>query len=266
MAEEDEIKIDRITKLKVPKAKDLVKSNYAAKGYNLKVLKHVEEVLARLYDDLQQYPEFQANPDYGTIVSAHRTAARQKELMEEAKEKYKDDPERLKNLDELVADATKNKVTPHMTGAAMDFYLGKPIESEHINSIRKSKLYDLFSRHAYHNYKLAPYSVEPWHWECGDACKANIDQILLEEKAVAQAQPQINTNRRTVSYRQRNTLPPPLPADLNNRQSGIDDDYGMTQKEIMEFESSNTKKKNTLKFLIGGSILLTTFLITTRKK
>lgn len=266
MSDTEEIIVERIKKLKKPKAKDLIRSNYAAKGYNIKVLKHVEGVLSRLYDDLQQYPEFSENPDMGTIVSGYRTAERQQQILDEAKKKYEDKPEMLDKLNEYVADPGKNKVTPHMTGAAMDFYLGHGIETENIKAIKKSKAYDLFSRHAYHNYKLAPLSSEPWHWECGDACKANIDLIVAEENAVA-ANPKVkNDHRRPAVHRRRNALPPPIPSRAADQDVSRNDDYGLSQKEIMEIEAVERKNKNTLKFLLGGSILLTTYLITMRKR
>jgi uncharacterized protein YcbK (DUF882 family) len=266
MSDTEEIIVERIKKLKKPKAKDLVTSNYAAKGYNLKVLKHVEDVLSRLYDDLQQYPEFSEKPDMGTIVSAYRTAERQQQILDQAKKKYENNPEMLDNLNEYVADPGKNKVTPHMTGAALDFYLGHGIETENIKAIRKSKAYDIFSRHAYHNYKLAPLSSEPWHWECGDACKANIDLIIAEENAVAAIPQRSNDRKQSPINRRRNTLPPAVPSNTTNQDASRNDDYGLSQKEIMEIEAVERKNKNTLKFLLGGSILLTTYLITMRKR
>jgi hypothetical protein len=265
MADDKEIKIERVSKLVRPKPSDLVTSKYAAKGYNLKVINYLEEVLARLYNDLQQYPEFQNNPELGKIVSAYRTAGRQKELWDAAKEKYKNDPEKLAELDSLVAEPGANKITPHMTGAVVDFYLGRSTDSENIGYLRKSKPFNLLSRHAYHNYKMAPYSVEPWHWECGNACKSNIENILNTEKAVANIPQQ---DIPSVLNNKRNPLPPEVPKEANNLPPGkqVNDDYNLSQDAISEIESSDNKKKNILKFLIGGSILLSAYLVTTHKR
>ena len=217
--------ITRLQNLKAAKPKDLVKSRNSVSGSSHKVNKLVEEVMTRLIKDLEPYKNTK-NPDLFKIVSGYRSADEQKVIWDRE----------TKKLEEIIADQTKKKeekskkfdrkkliaaeqklahldmyiakpategekkVTPHMTGLVVDVDLGYAPKSENIKAIEKTDAYDKFSRYAYHTYKMAPYDVEPWHWECGDACQKNIKKILDEEKSMGGSKRVLNT-----------TLPPPMP-------------------------------------------------------
>lgn len=217
--------IARLQNLKQAKAKDLVKSSHSASGSSHKVNKLVEQVMTRLTKDLESYRD-PKNPDLFKIVSGYRSADEQKDIWDRETKKLEDIIEdqtkkkeekskkfdrkkliaaeqKLANLDKFIAKPAaegETKITPHMTGLVVDVNLGYPTKAEYIAKIEATDAYDKFSRYAYHTYKMAPYDVEPWHWECGDACQKNIKKILDEEKASGGTKKVSNT-----------PLPPPMP-------------------------------------------------------
>ncbi len=217
--------IARLQNLKQAKAKDLVKSTNSASGSAHKVNKLVEEVMTRLTKDLEPYKD-PKDPDLFKIISGYRSADEQKEIWDretkklekiiadqtkkkETKSKQFDRKklieaeQKLAHLDRYIAKPAaegEKKITPHMTGLVVDVNLGYPPKSENISKIESTDAYDKFSRYAYHTYKMAPYDVEPWHWECGDACQKNIKAILAAEKAAGGVKRVANTQ-----------LPPPMP-------------------------------------------------------
>lgn len=217
--------ITRLQNLKVAKPKDLVKSKNSVSGSSHKVNRLVEEVMTRLIKDLEPYKDVK-NPNLFKIVSGYRSADEQKDIWERETKKLEDiiadqtkkkeekskkfdrkkliaAEQKLAHLDMYIAKPAadgEKKVTPHMTGLVVDVDLGYAPKSENIKTIEKTDAYDKFSRYAYHNYKMAPYDVEPWHWECGDACQKNIKKILDEEKAS-------DGTKRVLNQ----ALPPPMP-------------------------------------------------------
>jgi len=217
--------ITRLQNLKQAKAKDLVKSSHSIGGTSHKVNKLVEEVMTRLIKDLEPYKDSK-NPNLFKIVSGYRSADEQKDIWDRETKKLENiiadqtqkkaeksksfdrkkliaAEQKLAHLDKYIAKPAvgeEKKITPHMTGLVVDVDLGYAPKSENIKVIEGTDAYDKFSRYAYHTYKMAPYDVEPWHWECGDACQKNIKKILDAEKVAGGTKRVSNT-----------PLPPPMP-------------------------------------------------------
>ncbi len=149
---------------------NLVTSKYGRGGRNVLVQPYVEQVYDRLRRDL--YDKGYTDMDMFSLVSGFRTKEEQDALFQRAVQKYGSEA----NARKWVA-----KVSPHNTGAAIDVYLGYSLDSANVNKIFDTPQYRDFASYAYHNYKMAPYEAEPWHWECGEACRENIEQRIAQE-------------------------------------------------------------------------------------
>jgi len=96
-----------------------------------------------------------------TIVSAYRSAARQKGLWEAALKKY-GSPEQARIW---VAPPGRS---PHHSGRAIDFWLGINNSSANVPALRKTRAYHWLVCNAA-RFGFTPYAREPWHWEFNPA-------------------------------------------------------------------------------------------------
>ena len=154
---------------------NLIPSAFGApnRGGTMYVQPYVEEVMRRILKDLEgRGYDLKANPNLFRIVSSHRSQAEQDRLFANAVEKYGTEAKARKYV---------AKVSAHQTGAVIDIDLGGATKSENIPAFRNSKQFQDWADLAYNKYKMAPYDEEPWHWECGNACKENIERLLREE-------------------------------------------------------------------------------------
>jgi hypothetical protein len=94
----------------------------------------------------------------------------------------------------------------------------------------------------------------------------NIEKILQAEQASAQVVQGKSMDSNT--DRPKNPLPPELPTEtvLYGDSKGGSGDFGLEEQVIMEMEKDDNRQKNILNFLIGGSILLTTYLVVKKKR
>ncbi len=180
---------------------NLVASEFSQSGRAIYIQPYLEEVMKRISADLEEQGFPVGQNDLFRIASGFRTQEEQDELWQRALDKY-GDPD--------IADDFVARVSAHQTGAVIDINLGFPIKSEHIGQIRATDAYTAWEDLAYNKYKMAPYDVEPWHWECGDACKENIEEILQGESESSQEfdwnkrgekTPVENTRRRATKQR-----------------------------------------------------------------
>ena len=154
---------------------NLIVSAYASpsRGATMYVQPYVEEVMKRILRDLEERGyDLKAYPDLFKIVSSYRTQAEQDVLFAKALAKYKT---------EALARKYVAKISAHQTGAVIDIDLGGATVSENIPAFEASPQYADWADLAYNKYKMAPYDTEPWHWECGDACKEAIANMIQEE-------------------------------------------------------------------------------------
>lgn len=150
---------------------NLVQSKYGKDGKAVYVQPYVEQVYDRLRRDL--YDKGYTDMDMFSLVSGFRSKEEQDVLFQRAVAKYGSEAKARK----WVA-----KVSPHNTGAAIDVHMGYRLDSENVGAIQQTPAYQDFASYAYHNYKLAPYDAEPWHWECGEACQENLQELLRREQ------------------------------------------------------------------------------------
>jgi len=101
------------------------------------------------------------------VKSGFRSIATQEVLWQRALERYGSAEE----ADDWVAPPGRSS---HHTGGALDFDLGYSINSRNVDRIRATEAYRYLAHELAPKYKLAPYSREPWHWECDAACEDNI--------------------------------------------------------------------------------------------
>ena len=154
-------------------ASNLIRTKYGARGRNLLVQPYVEEVMQRITKDLEDQGFPVGQDDLFRILSSYRTQAEQDVIFQrELKERGGDEA----TTRDYVA-----KVSAHQTGAVVDIQLGGGTESENIPAIERTPQFEAWRDLAYNKYKMAPYTVEPWHWECGNACKENIRKMIEEE-------------------------------------------------------------------------------------
>lgn len=289
MADQKEIPIER-ARLKEPKKKDIVKSKHAMPGESERVLNFVEEVMTRLRKDIeahiQKNPDgFKKDQDMFKIISGLRDMEQQRDIWNREKKRlqgiiealekkkkekgklskgdsdtlakaiWKEKDENLRQFIAKPADEGEKKVVPHMTGAVVDINLGYPPVTKSIDACSKSKEYEIFSKFAYHTYKMAPLFSEPWHWECGDACKANIEAVIKKEKDAAK---KISDDENEEDYYKPNPLPqgdipkgivpvgPESDCDTHAEEPKKQlDEYGLpilTEAEIAEIEREYTVK------------------------
>ena len=150
---------------------NLIQSKYGKDGKSVYVQPYVEQVYDRLRREL--YDKGYTDMDMFSLVSGFRSKEEQDVLFQRAVEKYGSEAKARK----WVA-----KVSPHNTGAAIDVHMGYRLDSENVGAIQNTPAYQDFASYAYHNYKLAPYDAEPWHWECGEACQENLQELLRKEQ------------------------------------------------------------------------------------
>lgn len=155
-------------------ASNLIRTKYGARGRNLLVQPYLEEVMQRISKDLEDQGFPVGENDLFRILSSHRTQAEQDIIFQ------RELAERGGN--ETATREYVAKVSAHQTGAVVDIQLGGGTESENIPAIERTPQFEAWRDLAYNKYKMAPYTVEPWHWECGNACKENIRKIMEEEK------------------------------------------------------------------------------------
>jgi hypothetical protein len=105
------------------------------------------------------------NAPYFEVISGFRTYAQQDRLFQKALKKYGSDSAAR----EWVAPPGKSA---HNTGYTFDLYLGGPTKSEAVSRIRQDPAYKYMRDVLAPKYNLAPYTTEPWHWECDKACRA----------------------------------------------------------------------------------------------
>lgn len=96
-----------------------------------------------------------------TIVSAYRSAARQKGLWEAALKKY-GSPEQARIW------VAPPGGSPHHSGRAIDFWLGLDNSSTNVPALRKTRSYHWLVCNAA-RFGFTPYAREPWHWEFNPA-------------------------------------------------------------------------------------------------
>ena len=113
-------------------------------------------------------------PPLFDVYSGYRSVARQQVLWDRALERYGSEAEARR----WVAPPGRSA---HHTGGAIDFNLGYPIKRVHVSDIEATPQWRWLRDYAAPKYKLAPYSREPWHWECDAACEENIFRIRDEE-------------------------------------------------------------------------------------
>lgn len=90
-------------------------------------------------------------------VSGYRSATEQAWLWTGALEKYGDP--------ELAAQwVARPGTSAHQSGRAVDLHLGHPIESEYVETMRRSAVWRWLVTHA-ERFGFYPYDTEPWHWE-----------------------------------------------------------------------------------------------------
>jgi len=189
----------------------LIETKYSQYGNNLLIQPYVEEVVKRIRQELLEDEEMakvmKKNPQMFTVNAAWRTKPNQAEKFKEALVEAKKDLDaeyeeakkkgvKIKNpktgKEEDVQPPTKEaikkrakqfvaEISSHHTGATLDWYLGFPIKRQYIPSYLKSKAYKKI-KPLLQKYKMAPYALEPWHWECSSLCKKNIEDILAKEK------------------------------------------------------------------------------------
>ena len=152
-------------------ASNLIRTKYGARGRNLLVQPYLEEVMQRISKDLEDQGFPVGENDLFRVLSSHRTQAEQDALFANAVQKYGTEEKARKYV---------AKVSAHQTGAVIDIDLGGATKSENIPAFRNSKQFQDWADLAYNKYKMAPYDEEPWHWECGDACKENIERVVRE--------------------------------------------------------------------------------------
>lgn len=215
---------------------NLVRSAYASpsRGRPMYVQPYVEEVMKRILKDLQDRGyDLQAYPDLFKIVSSYRTQAEQDVLFAKALSKYKT---------EALAQKYVAKISAHQTGAVIDIDLGGATASENIPAFRASPQYADWADLAYNKYKMAPYDVEPWHWECGDACREAIANMIQEE-----AQESINLDWDNTSKRHA------------GKQEGDEvplDAIEPTKKDSEKVQTIKKKNKsNTLLWILGATAI-----------
>ena len=163
---------------------NLIPSKYGKDGRSVYVQPYVEQVYDRLRRNL--YDKGYTDMDMFSLVSGFRSKEEQDALFRAAVQKYGSEEKARK----WVA-----KVSPHNTGAAIDVNLGYSLKSENAGKIFDTPQYRDFASYAYHTYKMAPYEAEPWHWECGEACRENIEEMIAQEnkpKAVAVSDTQVS--------------------------------------------------------------------------
>jgi D-alanyl-D-alanine dipeptidase len=100
-------------------------------------------------------------PNILTIVSAYRSATRQRGLWEAALKKY-GSPEKARLW------VAPPGGSPHQSGRAIDFYLGTKNNSENIAALRATQGYRWLVCNAA-RFGFTPYAREPWHWEYNPA-------------------------------------------------------------------------------------------------
>lgn len=102
---------------------------------------------------------------YFNVISGFRSYESQERLFNKALQKYGS-----------VAEARKWVAPPgkssHNTGYTIDFYLGGPTNSSAVAQIQRDPAFKYMRDVLAPKYGLAPYSREPWHWECDKACRA----------------------------------------------------------------------------------------------
>jgi hypothetical protein len=102
---------------------------------------------------------------------------------------------------------------------------------------------------------MAPYDVEPWHWECGDACQKNIKDILDKEKKAGGVKTVANT-----------PLPPPMPKsaftdsdphdlDLDCDGVPIVDPNAIIEKEEREITTERSPTQKVLTIFFTASMM-----------
>ena len=138
---------------------------YSVDGYygSRRLAWPVTEILSDLQKDARD-AGFES--PYFTLISGFRTYAQQERLFQRALKKYGSDAAAR----EWVAPAGKSA---HNTGYTFDLYLGGPTKSEYVARVRQDPAYKYMRDVLAPKYKLAPYTTEPWHWECDEACRAS---------------------------------------------------------------------------------------------
>jgi hypothetical protein len=204
---------------------NLIPSAFGApnRGGTMYVQPYMEEVMRRILKDLEDRGyDLKANPNLFRIASSYRTQEEQDILFQAALDEYGT---------EEIADDYVAKVSSHQTGATVDIDLGGATKSENIPAFRASNQFRDWSDLAYNKYKMAPYSVEPWHWECGDACRENIFEMMKQERNANQIQEESDTETPGPEKRE----PPKSPAAT---------------------PSTPEEKSNTMLYVVIGSIAL----------
>lgn len=205
---------------------NLIQSKYGKDGKSVYVQPYVEQVYDRLRREL--YDKGYTDMDMFSLVSGFRSKEEQDVLFQRAVEKYGSEAKARK----WVA-----KVSPHNTGAAIDVHMGYRLDSENVGAIQNTPAYQDFASYAYHNYKLAPYDAEPWHWECGEACQENLQELLRKEQ-----QPTPPTRNANVVLTQ--NVPtqnvPTQQTQVRNTQSTVPNQY---RARTMQQSSQETTSK-----------------------